>query len=212
MRFEFAHLVHVALYSTIRLMQKILIILMLSFTLASCSGTRNLTTSSTPVKEVELLATDSLKLTIKAINLSEDMSRLSTKNDEILILLYELKDSLELDQFLFSKQLKLDEKNRSKIVWFSTNKELSKSRLILFLIEQDSGTPMEQIDPVIRVHYRPIINAYKSGDYLEIEKYLGDEDVLGIKTICELNTETPVQFSFNGIHKLDKYEYSISIE
>ena len=193
-------------------MQRLLIILTLTFCLAACSGTKHLTTTSTKVKEVELLATDSLYLSIEAINLSEDMSRLSTKNDEILILIYELKDSLELDQFLYNKHLKLDDKNRSKKVWLSTNRELSKSRLILFLIEQDSETPIEQIDPIIRVHYKQIINAYKSGNYLKIEKYLGDEDVLGIKTISKLDSETPAQFNFKGIHKLDKYEYSVSIE
>ena len=120
-------------------MQRLLIILTLTFCLAACSGTKHLTTTSTIVKEVELLATDSLYLSIEAINLSEDMSRLSTKNDEILILIYELKDSLELDQFLYNKHLKLDDKNRSKKVWLSTNRELSKSRLILFLIELFSG-------------------------------------------------------------------------
>lgn len=193
-------------------MQRLLVIFMLIFVFASCRGTKNLTTTSTPSKEVELSATDSLNLSIEAINLSEDMSRLSTKNDEILILIYELKDSLPMDQFLFSKQLKLDEKNRSKNFWLTTHRELTKGRLILFLIEQDADTPVEQIDPILRVHYKPIIKAYRGGNYLEIEKYLGDEDVLGIKTISKLDRETPAEFNFYGIHKLDKYEYSIRLE
>ena len=194
------------------MMQRLLVILILTFVLAGCRGNKNLSTTSTPIKQVELSVTDSLNISIEAINLSEDMSRLSTKNDEILILIYELKDSLELDQFLFSKQLKLDEKNRSKNFWLSTNREISKGQLILFLIEQDSETSVEQIDPILRIHYKPIIKAYKGGNYLEIEKYLGDEAVLGIKTISKLDSETPAQFNFNGIHKLDKYEYSIRLE
>lgn len=193
-------------------MQRLLIGLTLAFFLIACHGTRKLTTTSTSVNEVKLSRTDSLNLFIEAINLSEDMSRFSTKNDEILVLIYELRDALALDQYLFSKQLILDEKTRSNSVWLSSSRAVSNSMLVLFLIEQDVETPIEQIDPVIRVHYKQLIEAHQKRDYSTIEKYLGDEDLLGVETISKLSDDIPVQFKCVGIHKLDKFEYLIRIE
>jgi len=57
---------------------------------------------------------DSLVITIKADNLSEDMNVLSSKNDEILLLAYKNLDSLILDEPLFTKELHFDESNRIK--------------------------------------------------------------------------------------------------
>ena len=146
-------------------------VLALILLITACKGTKSIPSPSIETKEVQLSVTDSLSIVVEAINLSEDMSRLSTKNDELLILIYELKDSLELDQFLFSKQLKLDERTRSKKIWFSTSKNLTKSRLLFLLIEQDSETPIEQIDPIVRIHYQQIVGAFEDSNYLEIEKF-----------------------------------------
>lgn len=190
---------------------KLATLLVLILLIGACGGTRNIPSPLKESKELQLGAKDSLRIIVDAIDLSEDMSRLSTKNDELLILIYELQDSLILDQFLFSKELKLDEKNRSKTTWFSTNKNLTKSKLLFLLIEQDSETPIEQIDPIVRIHYQQIIKAFESGNYIEIEKFLGDEDVLGIKTISKLSNRTSIKFRFSGIHKLDKFEYVIRL-
>ncbi len=55
----------------------------------------------------------SIQLTIEALDLSEDMSKLSTGNDELLIFIYALKDSSVLDEYLFSQHFKLDAKKSS---------------------------------------------------------------------------------------------------
>lgn len=187
--------------------QKLLSLFILILLISGWKGFKSNLSHLIEIKEFQLSATDSLSLSIEAIHLSEDMSRLSTKNDELLILIYESKDSLGLDKFLFSKQFKLDEKTRSRKIWFSTKNSLTKNKLLFFLIEQDSDTPIEQIDLILRVHYKEIIDAFESKDYLEIGKFIGDEDVLGVKTISSL----PSQFEFSGIHKLDKYEYLVRI-
>lgn len=183
-------------------------IILLLFT--ACKSARNL---SAPVKtkSVNLSPIDSLVLTIEAIDLSEDVSTLSTKNDEVLLFIYEIKDSSKLGKSLFRKQLILDRTSRLKSIDFSFSKRLMNAELLFFLIEQDSEIPIEKIDRRVSNYYREIIAAFKAKKDLEIEKYLGDDDVLGVKTITELKEGQTLQFSFKGMHRLDRYNYQITI-
>jgi len=145
---------------------------------------------------------------IKAFDLSEDMSVLSTKNDEILIILYEQIDSINFSEPLVGKRLLFDSNNLIRSFDFPVKRELTNANLVLFLIELDYETPVEQIDPVIRIHHREITKAFFNMDRSSIEKYLGSEDILGIQKITEL----PTDFYLSGVYKLDRYEYQISIE
>jgi hypothetical protein len=151
---------------------------------------------------------DTLSLEINAINLSEDMSVVSTKNDEILILLYEKSDSTTLSKPLFSKQLIFDQKSSKRQFHFPVSDNQANTALLLFFIELDYGTTAEQIDPVIRIHYKTIVEAYTNKDRSTIQNYLGSEDLLGVQQITEL----PTEFIFNGTYKLDRYEYLLNIK
>lgn len=147
-------------------------------------------------------------MVVEALNMSEDMSVLSTNNDEILLLLYVEPDSLtELSKPLLIKQLLFDENNLKKRFVFACERALSNRKFLLFLIELDYETPAEQIDPVIRIHYQSIIDAHSNMYYTELEKYLGNEDFLGTKTIYEL----PTDFRIKGVYKLDRYDYRIKM-
>ena len=179
--------------------------------IVSCKNAVHLPQESVETDPIKLTSSDSFLITIQGINLSEDMSRLSTKNDEIFVLVYEYFDSLQLNEPLVSKKLLMAGKGATKTFRANIKQELNIDRLLFLLIEQDSERPKEQLDPIIRVYYRELMEAYHSNDYERIEKYFGDEDLLGIRIIEPLEKGGEVGFTLRGIHKMDRYEYKIEI-
>ncbi len=177
----------------------------------ACKTPQKVLKKTTKTLPVYRSSKNDLNISINAIDLSEDMSLLSTKNDEVLILIYTFTNSGVLDSPVLSKELVFDKRIRLKEVEFSPNKNLLKDGGLFFLIEKDSEATIEQLDPIIRIHYQKIIRAFESKDYLEIERYLGDDDLLGVQVIPELGN-TPIQLKFSGTHKLDSYDYQITLE
>lgn len=168
--------------------------------------------SSLPAKTPKINPAETFMVNIKGHNLSEDLSRiLSTKNDELLIFIYQKKDSGSLDAPLLQKTLELDSQNKEKhFIW--DKKDIPEGQDLLFLLlEQDFDTPIEQIDPILRIHYLSIIDAFKKRDYQKIRTYLGTEDFLGYKTIENFSFAKAHTFNIKGVYKLDLYEYEISI-
>lgn len=154
--------------------------------------------------------TDSITISIEAKKLSEDMHILSSKNDEILLLIYEQSDSTELIRLILQKDFLFDRENRFDQFKIALDISQIEGRLIFFLIEQDSETPIEQIDPIIRVQYVQIIDAFEAGDYVLMEKYIGDEDLLGINYLSDFKREN-IELEFAGFYKLDKFQYLINL-
>ena len=150
---------------------------------------------------------DSTKITISSTDLSEDMEYSLTRDDELLLFIYEysdsnktLKEPLLAHRFNFNDNIKLDSVN-----WVhSTNGSI---KYILFLIELDSEKTNFGIDPIVRLYFKELLNCFMNKDYFCIENYLGDEDLLGVR-ICSIRD----QIRFEGRHKLDKYNYSITLE
>ncbi len=154
---------------------------------------------------------DTISIEIKALDLTEDMSRLSSGNDEVLLLIYDLKTENPLGESLCSDQKVLRSSDNVFYTGLPTE-GIAKDASVLFLIlEQDSETPMEQVDAIFRIHHAKIIQAYDNNDYLEMEKYLGDEDLIGYKIIKDIHRPETLSFDFRGVYKLDSYHYRIRI-
>ncbi|WP_435623514.1 hypothetical protein [Flagellimonas sp.] len=190
-------------------MKRIASILLILYLVLSCKSTSLLSENVSVIEEKNIQKEPLFSITLKALNLSEDMSSLSTKNDEILLIIYDFTEKNELGKPILAEQLTFDQNNRlSKITARSNN---SKSdEYLVFLIEQDSEISIERIDPTIRIHYKKIIELYDSKDYLELEKYIGDEDLLGVAITDNLIGKKT--FDFQGFHKLDRYHYNVSIQ
>ena len=171
----------------------------------SCSTSRNTTSSSDQKTDYATSQKDSILITVKSGNLSEDM----THNDELLFMGYLTKSSGTLDSAVLRKRLTLDSQNMTKSFQWHVDQSVLGQDLMLFILEQDSDTPIEQIDAILRIHYKPIVNAFKNRSYSEIEKYIGDEDILDCRV---LNILTPTEFNFRGVYKMDRYDYSVKIE
>jgi hypothetical protein len=111
-----------------------------------------------------------------------------------------------LDPFLLYERFIFNDSIRSK--QFSFRKQKEGYTLLVILIEQDEDIPMERLDPVVRTHHADILEVFRRRDYIQIEKYLGDEDILGMEyvTLSEVNQST---LTFKGVYRLDRYHYEI---
>ncbi|MEQ8241813.1 hypothetical protein [Fulvivirga sp.] len=155
---------------------------------------------------------DSISIKISAINLSEDLSVISTKNDELLILIYELKDTAALSEPVLQKQFNVDKSNPSRLIYWNNFNQSAVKKYLLVLVERDSDVSTEQIEPVLRVHHKEINDAFRQKNYNEIEKYLEDEDVLGFYEFSAKELSNNSFIKFKGTYKMDRYEYIIQFE
>jgi hypothetical protein len=151
---------------------------------------------------------DSLRIAITAFNLSEDVSG----NDEVLILLYHYNDTLKLNEPIVKSRLTFRSKNSSRYFKIKLNEDIREKPLLLFFLEQDSELPIPKLDSTLRVSHVAIRKLFASKNYTGLEKYLEDEDILGIKSIPALPCPQPYVISISGIYKLDKYEYEVKVE
>lgn len=180
--------------------------------ISACKTTAIPSANKTITSELGQTQVDSLVISIEALDLSENLSRiLSTKNDELLILIYEQKEGQSLDAPLFQQTLVLDLETPKKLLKWKKNNNLEGKDLLYIMIEQDYDTPVEQIDPIVRIHREHIIEAFNKRDYQQLRTYLGTEDFLGFKILEDFSLALPVTFDLKGVYKLDLYEYKISI-
>jgi hypothetical protein len=149
----------------------------------------------------------SLRVTVTGLNLSERMSG----DDEILVLCYSYPDSLSLGEPLFYRKLKVEANNLSQQFECAVKASALTERMLLVMLEQDEETPVSVIDPILRVNHRAIAKEFSTRNYMGIEKYLGDEDVLAIKAIPGIDCDKVNLFNFSGIYKADKFEYQLRI-
>jgi hypothetical protein len=163
--------------------------------------------SGNPV--VVLSATAPLKIITSSSNLSEDMSTLSTNNDELVLLVYRFSDSTITGTPLASMYTVFDKNKKCDTLVCTNTADLLGKDLIIFLLEMDSDKKAAQVDPLIRQHYPELAKAYVMKNYLEIEKLIGDDDILGIEMIDALKYPETIRFS--DIHRMDRFDYTIKI-
>lgn len=152
-----------------------------------------------------------VQIEINGQNLSEDMGVLSSMNDEIIFQIYQLEDSSVLDNPIVSEILLFDEKNRIHNVDLIADKLNEEKRYLLLLVEYDTAKPAEQRNPIWRIYHQKIRDLYQAGDRLAIAKYIGNDDLLGLKQLTGSTMLTGTTIKFKGFHNMDKYLYQIKI-
>ena len=134
------------------------------------------------------------------------MSTLSTQNDELILLIYENTQQPTLSSPLLAKTFVLSSSNREVNIPFNLSSK--PEHLVIFLLEMDTDKNIEQIEPVIRVHYEQMM---KDGlTYNDVSKYLGDDDILGYYK--GEWTKKKLAVSFSGVQKMDRYDYEVGLE
>ena len=169
-------------------------LVVVSLLLFSCTTSRNVVSLKEKVN----------RITITSTNLSEDGSILSTKEDELLFLVFNYIDSQPLEQIVLRTFI-FNEFNRS----FSTavDTAYSDTHKLVALIELDSSLSNDQISNRVKEHYISLLEIYKTHDLRMMEVILGDEDLLGIH-IMDPKDRT---INFDGTWRMDRYEYQINL-
>lgn len=150
------------------------------------------------------------KLEIIGENLSEDLSRLSSNNDEILLLIYEYPLPKETNSPIFSEYFILDSENRKSS--YDLDKSLFEKEEILFVLaEIDTDLDIKDIENNISANLDALFDASKNLDRAAQSEIIGDDDILGMRLI-NLNKSRPIlTFTIQGVHKVDRFMYSIKI-
>ncbi len=159
--------------------------------------------SSNMVAIAQTNALQNVQLRVSSTDLSEDMSLSSTKNDELLLLIYKIEnDTTPLRELVYDTAFVFDKDRRViQLEWMGQEN----SKYLYFLLELDSDKTSVQLDPVLRIYYKEVLAAFNKRDYTAIEKYLGDEDVLVANYFTIPHAE-----DHKGVYKADKYHYSLN--
>jgi hypothetical protein len=187
---------------------------LLLFVLVSCASTRKhpVFESSPKQETAKSSVSDSIQLIIHSSNLSEDMSTLSSNDDEVAVFIYNYSDSTITSKPVFSSYFILNKKKMSDTLNYTNNVNDKNNTIIFFLLEIDSDKKLSDIEPDVRLHYKELISAYNKKNYTEIEKYIGDDDLMGIKKIEDIKSNSPVYFEFNDLYKMDRFSYSVTFK
>lgn len=153
---------------------------------------------------------DSVSVSINALNLSEDMSTLSSKNDEVLLLIYAFDDTTKLDKPILAKYTVLDSAQRKSMMTFAVSND--QSDILLILAELDTDRTPDVAEKMIRTNFRNIIACLDKKDLVALQKYVGDDDIIGIKKLEKTDLTKGISFSFQGRYKLDKFLYRIELK
>lgn len=133
------------------------------------------------------------------------MSTLSSNNDEVAIFIYNYSDSVISSKPVFLSYFILNKNKMSDTLHYADKINEQNNTIIFFLLEIDSDKKLEDIETNVRMNYKALINAYSKRDYTEIEKYIGDDDLMGIKKAMNVKNKRPVNFEFNDIYQMDRF-------
>lgn len=148
----------------------------------------------------ESKAQDSLTAELKCLDLSENMhKRLSTKDDEVLILVYPISDCSPPHVI----QHTFDSSNMSLLF------KIASQAAIVLIVELDENKNIERIEPPIRVYLSELIKAAEDNNLNQQSKYLGDNDIIGYIKLTKEHLS--YNRTFKGRHKMDKFHYDLII-
>lgn len=192
------------------LIQAVIVFFSLALCLASCKGANtNSSTFATVVDKTVL--PDSFLLSVKALDLTEDLNALSSKNDEVLVLAYSIHDSLKRATLLHRESFVLTGQDNVRLVRWLYQKNLTGEYLSILLIERDTDQSESDIEQLVRNNYFKLVVLFRAKGNYGIETIIDDNDFIGIRTFDQLYKEREDKFEFKGIYKLDKYDYKLSL-
>lgn len=156
-----------------------------------------------------------LNITISSDDLSEDMSRLSSGNDELILIAYETYKEFQapimVQEFVFDK-------NSKKITFEASIYDSTLSwnsypvwGITIVLLERDSKASIKKIEPPIRIYKKEIEALYKNKKSSQLEEYLGDEDLL---LLCNFSVmhDSKESCTQKYVNNMDTYSYKVEID
>ncbi len=154
--------------------------------------------------------------TLQVFNLSEDMSNVSTKSDEVVLnvfLLEQKKDTLVLRDYFYSPSLSFDYKGQSHAIIDSLSVGTDKENELITVF---TLTELDENDSVTKVQ-KTLRKELLTGDFLKridaihLDTILGFDDFLGMHyfRLNEMEKGKAFELEFKGRQLFDKFEYHL---
>ena len=163
-------------------------------------------TKKRAIADLNKTSNTSPTLKVRALNLSEDLSRLASQNDEILLLGYKdqdiISDPVIMEYIIFDENQKLFNIPLKSDLFDS-------GELILVMLEIDTELKPEDIEMIVRKNIRDIELSFIENDRVNLKTILGDDDLLGIARVDKEKLKIIQTYNFIGTHKMDRYEYEL---
>lgn len=156
----------------------------------------------------ETIHTDSILIHISADNLSEDFGISSTKDDELIMIIYDYIDSTNLQAPILLERHIFTTTNNEKDLLHPRN-QLEKGKKYLFvLLEDDSNKTSIEIELLFRENHQKLKEYHYTLNYKGIKETLGDDDIIGISSF---SLPPSAKLHFTGNNLADRYSYFVFI-
>ena len=162
-----------------------------------------------PDTSQSLLKEEEWEVKVEGLNLSEDMSSVSTKNDEVLLLIYKNEDSVKLGEPVLKKYLIFDSLHKSHSI-IGPRPDSIPENILLFLLEEDTGADVTLLDSVVRINHIKLKELFNKHDLAGITYILSDDDMLTVQSINNFLVNKETIINIKGIIRADSYDYKIT--
>lgn len=185
------------------MIKRVLIIIGFSISFFTCKPLQPVTAPvQKPVSTIQLK-------TLVANDLSEDATRLSSKNDEIVLITVRSTGE-EVISTTINADLVFNDSVRSHAIDHTFRDFTAEEQLSFFLLEIDEEAwNSEQAEQCAAWAIKPdfLANFY----LLEADTLLGDNDLLGMEVILLNDTNNCQNLTFNGRQLFDRYDYRLEL-
>ncbi len=149
---------------------------------------------------------DKYLLKFEVIDISENKWKLSSNNDELMILFFQ---NTNFDDSLAYSNFKTVKNNTSFADTVLVNPIINST---LVLLELDSDTEVSKLKQLVLNNITELKKAYQMHDLNKISHYLDDNDIIGIIDFDAKNYSYSPKFKLNGVHIGDYYEYNVCLK
>ncbi len=164
------------------------------------------------VKQTLPAITDSSRLYVRlqALDLTEDVSTVSSGNDEIVLLIYAA-DSLVPTATLLQTYMVRDNSHRDTTFSILSSQLKTPHKLFIWLLEMDSERSLAEIKSLVQKNHQSLLTAYRTGNSEQLRHWLADEDILSFQEIPVHGFCCEKEWHFTGIHLFDRYHYVLTL-
>lgn len=131
------------------------------------------------------------------------MSVLSTRDDEIILLVYDISTS---DTSLVMSVEHTFTSRLEKIIHPVNGADTLLKDWLIVLIEMDSDRQANQMEKFVTPNLKLLTKYFHSNSYSNISTILGSDDLLGIQQFPS-NQDS---ITLSGVHRADMYEYVLT--
>lgn len=164
------------------------------------------------IKDVDHSTEAPKKPTHQVKLISNNLSEEITSNDELNVYLYKLPFDGGVPIPLLLRNMVYTKSGQTLAYNIDMSAVGKNDELLIVVIEMDSKNERQQMEPVVRLNWKTILQNHDDPKSEVLQKFLGDEDLLIIKkfTLKEIEKDKN-KIAIEGVHLFDRYDYSLFI-